>query len=191
MFYKNYILSSVRLMSNKWWLSFIKIFSLTTGILSLLLIWFFYVDSNYLASNGFDPVGACSFDTLMLLGSILLTMMLIYFMIIRNQISLRYKEFFIRKYYGESSKGILLIIMIETIIFVSISLVLSLVFIDQLTPFFNFITSKNIDLQTSLDYSAIILVSCFFSVLCITLGILPATWNSRKLAVEFLKKLPS
>ena len=190
MFFKNYILANLRLMVNRWWLSLIKVFSLTSGILSLLLIWFFYVDNNYFGNRSFNQLNACSIDTLLLLGSVLFTMMLIYFLIIRSQISFRYKEFFIRRYYGESSKGIIFIMMSETIIFISLSFMISLVLMDQVTPFFNLMTNKSIDLQAFFYFTDIMIIVSFLSALFIVLGLLPALWNARKEAVDFLQKLP-
>ena len=177
-------------MLSKWWLSLIKVFALTSGILSLLLVWFFYIDMSYFDDRDFNPMSACSLDTLILLGSIIIIMGMIYFLIIKSQITYRHKEFFIRKYYGESSPGIILILMVETTIYISISMVVSLVFIDQVTPFFNLMTSKNVDLQTSFDYTGYLMILCFFMGLCLTMGLLPSVWNARKAAIDFLQKLP-
>ena len=107
----------------------------------------------------------------------------------KSQISFRHKELFFRKYYGETHSGIILILMIETTIFLFISFVLSLVIIDQVVPFLNAITDKNINLREMGGGIDFIMIICFLSVLGFVVGIVPSLWYARNRAVDILKKL--
>ena len=186
---RNYILTTLRLMINRWWLSLIKIFSLTTGIVSFLLVWLFYVDSQFLTSEK-ELTRTCTLDNAAILSFILIVTTLIYFLVMRSQITFRQKELFFRKFYGETNKGIFIILMIETSIFILISFVLSLVLIDQIAPLFNLITSKNINLQQASNPVAYLMILCFLILLGFVIGILPSVWYTRNRAVDILKKLP-
>ena len=190
MVFKNYILTTLRLMMVKWWLSLIKIFSLTTGIVSFLLVWLFYFD-HQLIFNGNEKIsGTFSLENTALLGFILLITSIIYFLVMKSQITFRLKELFFRKFYGESNKGIFIMLMIETSIFIIISFVLSLVLIDQIAPLFNIITEKNIDLQQVRGLFSYMMILSFLFILGFVVGILPSIWYMRNRAVDILKKLP-
>ena len=189
MFFKKYILTTLRLMISRWWLSLIKIFALTSGILSFLLVWLFYIDQHYFFEKNTQFLKSCSVENAFILGFILLVTSIIYFLIMKSQIQLRHKELFFRKFFGESQTGITGILLIETSIFILIAFVLSLVFIDQVAPVFNVITEKSINLQQGYGVINFIMIFCFLSVLGFIVGILPSLWYARNNAVDILKKL--
>ncbi|MCG8309293.1 MAG: hypothetical protein MI975_18005 [Cytophagales bacterium] len=189
-FYKNYILTTLRLMITKWWLSLVKIFSLTTGILSFLLIWLFYIDHEFLCNGRFAVLKSCSLENVLLLGFIIIVTMFIYFLVLQSQIPFRYKELFLKKYYGETSKGILKIWLVETIIFIIVSLVLSLVLIDQVAPFFNSVTNREVNIQHNAGQISFIILTGLLSLFGMLVGVLPSLFYIRKRAVDILKKLP-
>jgi hypothetical protein len=186
---KNYILTTLRLMISNWWLSLIKIFSLTSGILSFLLVWLFYLDQQYFFGAKNQLMVSCTPDNLFLLGGILLITTVIYFLVMKSQMSFRRKELFFRKLYGESNLGIFVILMIETSIFILISFVFSLVLIDQITPFFNEITNKNVNFRDLATISDFIMITCFLLLLGFVVGLLPSLWYARNRALDVLKKL--
>lgn len=190
MFFKIYILATLRLMLSKWWLSLIKVFSLTSGILSFLLVWLFYIDHHHSFGMHEQFLKNCSVENLLILGFILLITTIIYFFIMRSQIQLRHKELFFRKYYGETYIGIISILLIETSIFIVVSFLLSLVLIDQVAPVFNLITEKSINLQEGAKTLDLLLVFCFLSVLGFVIGIVPSLWYAKNRAIDILKKLP-
>lgn len=173
----------------KWWFSLIKIFSLTSGILSFLLVWLFYLDQQYFLSDKSKFLISCSADNLLLLGGILFITTVIYFLVMKSQMSFRQKELFFRKLYGASNMGIIIILMIETSIFILVAFVFSLVLIDQITPFFNEITDKNVNFRDMATVSDIIMITIFLLLLEIVVGILPSFWYARNRAVDILKKL--
>ena len=189
MVFKNYILTTLRLMSASWWLSLIKVFSLTSGITSFLLVWFFFMDFQCFFSDKNQLIQSCTLENVLLLAFILLGTSIIYFLVMKSQISFRQKELFFRKFYGETQGGIILILMIETFVFIVISFLLSLVIIDQIVPFFNKITNKNICLREMGDGIDFIMITCFLSTLGFVVGIVPSLWYARNRAVDILKKL--
>lgn len=189
MVFKNYILTTLRLISAKWWLSLIKVFSLTSGIISFLLVWFFFIDFQYFISDKNQLIKSCTAENVLLLGVILLGTSIVYFLVMKSQISFRQKELFFRKFYGETQGGIILILMIETSVFIIISFVLSLVLIDQIVPYLNDITNKNINLREARGGLDFIMIFCFLSVLGFVVGIVPSLWYARNRAVDILKKL--
>ena len=190
MFIRNYILTTIRLVIAKWWLSLIKILSLTLGILSFLLIWLFYVDHQYFTSGHDLFVQTCSSENLTIFGSILLVTSGIYFFILRSQMQLRYKEFFLRKFYGETRKGVVTILFMETTLFIAAAFVLSLVLVDQVAPVFNIITSKSVDIQAGDGTLNFIVILSFLVLLGSMVGLVPSLWCARKRAIDVLKKLP-
>ena len=189
MFFKKYILTTLRLMLSKWWLSLIKIFALTSGILSFLLVWLFYVDHQYFFDDRRLFLKSCSLENALILGFILIVTSVIYFLVMKSQIQLRHKELFFRKFFGESQSGVIGILLIETTIFILIAFVFSLVLIDQVAPVFNVITAKSIDLQEGYKAISFFMIFCFLSVLGFVVGILPSFWYARNRAVDILKKL--
>lgn len=189
MLFKKYILTTLRLMLSKWWVSLIKLFSLTSGILSFLLVWLFYIDHQLFLEGQESFWKSCSADNVGILGLILLITSVIYFMIMKSQIQLRYTELFFKKYYGETQWGIIGILLIETSIFILFSFLLSLVLIDQIAPVFNLITAKNIDLQQQIQVINLLMIFCFLSLLGFVVGILPSLWYAKKSAVHILRKL--
>lgn len=190
MVFKNYILTTLRLMLTKWWLSLMKIFSLTSGITAFLLVWLFYFDNQYLFYDKNQILESCTLDNILLMAFIILITIVIYFLVMKSQISFRHKELFLRKLYGESHTGIIIILMIETSFFILISFVLSLVLIDQIAPLFNLITEKNVNLRGLISSIDIVMIICFLSILGFIVGILPSFWYARSRAVDILKKLP-
>jgi hypothetical protein len=190
MLFKFYILTTLRLMLAKWWLSLIKIFSLTIGILSFLLVWFFYIDHQYFFGEETSFLRSCSAENAIIFGFIIIGTALIYFLIVKSQIQLRNKELFFRKYYGEGRTGIITILLIETCIFMIIAFVLSLVLIDQIAPFLNIVTDKSVDLQQGTGVFNAIMICCFLGILGFVVGVLPSLWYARNKAVDILKKLP-
>ena len=189
MVFKKYILTTLRLMIAKWWLSLMKIFSLTTGITSFLLVWIFYLDQQYFFGEHSQILKSCSLQNTLLLTFILIVTMVIYFFVMKSQISFRHKELFFRKLYGESHSGVIAMLMLETSIFMLMAFVLSLVLIDQIAPFFNLITEKDISLRQFGGIFNLFMIMCFLSVLGFVIGILPSIWYARYRAVDILKKL--
>jgi len=187
---KHYILTTLRLMRSKWWLSIIKVFSLTSGIISFVLIWLYYIDRSGYLLEGHGLNRFYSLDNILILGFIILFTSFVYFLVMKSQIAIRQKELFWRKYYGETNKGIIRILMLETLIFILIAFVLSLVLIDQIAPVFNMITSKNIDLRSLGSTSDLVLTLLFLSILGFAVGLLPSIWYAKNRAIDILKKLP-
>jgi len=190
MFFKNYILTTLRLMLAKWWLSLIKVFSLTTGILSFLLVWLFYIDHQFFFDEQIGFLKTCSIENAGILGFIILGTAAIYFLIMQSQLQLRNKELFFRKFYGETQLGVIVMLLIETSIFISMAFILSLVLIDQVTPFLNLVTEKSINLQHGPGLFNFLMILCFLTLLGFVVGILPSLWYARNRAVDILKKLP-
>lgn len=189
MIIEKYILTTLRLMLAKWWLSLIKIFSLSSGILSFLLIWLFYLDQQFLFGEKSQLSVSCTAENLFLLGGILFITTVIYFLVMKSQMSFRQKELFFRKLYGESNMGIIIILMIETCIFILIAFVFSLVLIDQITPYFNEITNKNVNFKDTAKFTDFIMITLLLFLFEIVVGILPSFWYSRNRAVDILKKI--
>lgn len=189
MLFKKYILTTFRLIIGKWWLSLIKMFSLTSGITSFLLVWLFYFDQHLFLRT--DQLGNkfSSLDNVLLLTFIILVTTIIYFLVVRSQISFRHTELFVRKLYGESSSGIVVILIFEMSIFILISFLLSLILIDQISPFFNAFTNKNVHVESRMNIFNFILISCFMLTLGIVIGIFPSIWYARKRALDIQKKL--
>jgi len=104
--------------------------------------------------------------------------------------TVRYKEFFVRRYYGEPGWGIVFILLFETVIYVVFSFVLSLVLVDQVAPMFNLLTDKNINTRQLSTDSGFLGVLCFLLLLSFAVGIFPAILCKGKRAVDLLKKLP-
>jgi hypothetical protein len=174
----------------KWWLSLIKVCSLTMGIISFLLVWLFYIDHQLLKDSRLGFIESCSTGNMLILAAIFLTTIVIYFLIMKSQMTFRYKEFFVRRYYGESGWGIVLILLFETIVFIAFSFVLSLVLIDQVAPLFNLLTDKNVNTRHMSADSGFLVVLCFLVLLGFAVGIFPAIFCAGKRAVDLLKKLP-
>ena len=187
---KHYIFATLRTMMGNWWLSIIKIFSLTTGIISFMLIWLFYLDRSSINGQRSKLVESCSWETILIIVFILLFTSVIYFLVMKSQISIRQKELFWRRYYGETSNGIISMVMMETAIFIIISFVLGLVLVDQVAPLFNMITAKNISLRQPGSVFNLALNILFLFILGFACGILPAIWYARNRAVDILKILP-
>ncbi len=173
-----------------WWLSIIKIFSLTTGIISFMLIWLFYSDRTNLVGERPGFVQSCTWEMILIIVFILLLTSVIYFLVMKSQISIRQKELFWRRYYGETSNGIIGMVMLETAIFIIISFLLSLVLVDQVAPLFNMITAKNISLRHPGSVFNIAMITLFLFVVGFACGILPAIWYARNRAIDILKILP-
>jgi hypothetical protein len=189
MFRHNYILTTYRLLIAKWWLSLIKLTSLTLGIISFLLVWLFYIDHQVPENSRLAFFQSCSAENMLILTSILLITTVTYIFIMKSQMTLRYKEFFIRRYYGENGPGIVFILLFETFVFIVMALLISLVLIDQVTPFFNWLTQKDVDARQTGAYSGFLPVVGFLTILGFVAGLLPAMICARKRAVDLLKKL--
>lgn len=190
MLYKKYILTTYRLLMEKWWLSLVKLISLTMGILSFLLVWLFYIDHQNIIGDRIAFLNSCNTENILILGSIMIITMAIYFLIMKSQMTFRYKEFFIRKLYGESWFGIISILLAETAIFILGSFTLSLVLIDQVAPFFNFITEKEINTRQIGAETGFPVLLVFFLLLGFIIGLFPSIICAGKNAVDLLKKLP-
>jgi hypothetical protein len=160
------------------------------GILSFLLVWLFYIDhQNAVGAQG-SFVKSCNTENILILSAIIIITITIYFLIMKSQMTFRYKEFFIRKLYGESWIGIILILLAETAIFIIGSFTLSLVLIDQVAPFFNLITDKEINTQQIGSETGFLFLLVFFLLLGFIIGLFPAITCAGKNAVDLLKKLP-
>jgi hypothetical protein len=124
-----------------------------------------------------------------ILGFIILGTAFIYFLILKSQIELRNRELFLRKYYGAGRVSVVIMLLIETGIFIVISFLLSLVLIDQIAPFLNIVTEKRVDLQRGTDMFDVLMILVFLGILGFTIGILPSIWYARSKAVDILRKL--
>jgi len=189
MAFKKYILTTLRLLLNKWYLSLIKLCSLTMGMLSFLLVWLFYIDHKNAQNKSISIFNSCTSENLIILGSIILVTITVYFLIMNSQMTLRYKEFFIRKLYGESGIGIFYILFLEITIFIVVSFIFSLVLIDQVAPLFNLLTDRNVNARALGSENGFILLLSFFMIIGLIIGVLPAMKCSRTRAVDILKKL--
>lgn len=188
-FLKRYILTTFRLIVNRWWLSLFKIFSLTTGILSLLLVWLFYIDHESVRQSYYSIFSSCDTDTALILSGILIVNFIIYLYLSASQLHLRYNEFFFRRLYGESGLGLVIILILETTVFISVSFLISLVLIDWVAPMFNVITSKSIDprhVSRLLDYS---IIFTLFILMELFVGLFLTYFCSRNSALNLLKKI--
>ena len=174
----------------KWWLGLVKLFSLTSGITSFLLICLFYIDHQSDTSN-VPFLQYCSFEIMMIIIAILIITAVVYFLIMKSQMSLRYKEFFVRRLYGETSIGIAGILVFETLIYVMAALVWSLVLIDQIAPLFNTITQKSIDTRALQSYPAFVVTAIYLVLLVVLTTFLPARICAGKSAIDFLRKISS
>ena len=190
MIFLRYILTTYRLLVGKWWLSLIKLCSLTMGMISFLLVWLFYVDRQQLQERKFSFIDTCTLENLLILGSIIIITILVYYLIMKSQMTFRYKEFFIRKLYGESGIGIFYILLVETIVFIFSAFMLSLVLVDQAAPVFNLITEKSVNTRHLGSENMILALFTFFLFIGFIIGLLPALTCSRRNAVDLLKKLP-
>jgi ABC-type antimicrobial peptide transport system permease subunit len=190
MIYQKYILTTYRLLTGKWWLSLIKLTSLTIGVISFLLVWLFYIDQQWMAGTGVGMGQTYSTENLLILASIMIITITVYLLIMKSQLSLRYKELFIRKLYGEHKSGVIYIVLIETIIFVFISFVVALVMIDQLAPVFNSFTGRQITVRQFDSLYGFWLLVGFFLFLAIITGLFPALRCAKKRAVDLLRMLP-
>jgi len=190
MFFQRYILTTYRLLVEKWWLSLIKLCSLTMGMIAFSLVWLFYIDHATIQKGRTFLLNLCTLENLLILGSIVIITITIYLLILRSQMTVRYKEFFIRKLYGESTKGITHIIMIETVVFVLTAFVLSLVMVDQVAPLFNLITGRDINTQQIGSEHLIWAFVLFFILIGLLVWLFTAITCSRRQALDLLKKLP-
>jgi hypothetical protein len=159
------------------------------GMLSFLLVWLFYIDHKNVQNKSISILNSCTSENLIILGSIILVTITVYFLIMNSQMTLRYKEFFIRKLYGESGIGIFYILFLEITIFIVVSFIFSLVLIDQVAPLFNLLTDRNVNTRALGSENGFILLLSFFMIIGIILGVLPAMKCSRIRAVDILKKL--
>lgn len=185
MAFRKHILTTLRLLMSKWWMSLIKLFSLTIGMISFLLVWLFYIDYD----QNISIIEACTLESMLILGSIVLVTVAVYFLIMNSQMEIRYKEFFIRKLYGESDAGIFYILFAEITIFILLSFVLALVLIDQIAPVFNKLTERNINTRALGSENGFIFLLSFFIALGIIICTVPAIKCTGKRAVDLLKKL--
>ncbi|NJN24922.1 MAG: hypothetical protein HC819_02500 [Cyclobacteriaceae bacterium] len=160
-------------MADKWWLSLVKLFSLTSGISSFLLIWLFYSDRQE------NHQSTCNPKMLALFIFIILVTSLVYFLVMKSQLTIRRKELFWRKYYGETQSGIVRMLMLETLIFIVAAFLMSLVIIDQVAPIFNLITDKNISIRKPVGWYKSFTILGFISVLGFIVGICPAFWYAK------------
>jgi hypothetical protein len=174
----------------KWWLGLVKLISLTMGILAFLLVWLFYIDHQNAVGDRISFLNSCNTENILILSSIMIITMVIYFLIMKSQMTFRYKEFFIRKLYGEDWFGIIYILLAETAIFILGSFTLSLVLIDQVAPFFNFITEKEINTRQIGAETGFLVLLVFFLLSGFIIGLFPAFICAGKNAVDLLKKLP-
>ena len=159
------------------------------GMLSFLLVWLFYIDHRKVQNKNLSVLDSCTSENLLILGSIILVTITVYFLIMNSQMTFRYKEFFVRKLYGESGMGIFYILFLEITIFILVSFIISLVLIDQVAPLFNLITDRNVNARALGPENGFLLLLSFFMIIGIIIGVLPARRCSRTRAVDILKKL--
>lgn len=190
MIIQRYILTTYRLLVGKWWLSLIKLCSLTMGMLSFLLVWLFYVDHQQIQNRKSTLLNSCTTENLLILGSIIIITVTVYLLIQKSQMTFRFKEFFIRKLYGESGIGISYILLFETMVYILSSFLISLVLVDQVAPIFNVLTEKNVNTRHLGSENMIMMLLTIFIIIGMLLGLLPAISCSKKRAVDLLKKLP-
>ena len=189
-FFDKYILTTYRFMISKWWLSIIKIISLVTGMLSFLLVWFFYIDHQYSLLQPSLWLNLSS-DAMLILSGIVLVNIALYGFMVRSQLQGRYKAFFIRRYYGETWLGIMKIIMIETTIYVLISVVICLVLLDLVTPAFNDFTGKSINFRSTFNMVNVILILSTLMAVEVVVGGISAFVNRHITAADLLHKIDS
>ena len=190
MIFRRYILTTYRLVIGKWWLSLIKLGSLTMGMISFLLVWLFYIDHQQMESRKSALLNSCTAENLLILGSIIIVTITVYLLIQKSQMSFRFKEFFIRKLYGETGVGISYILLLETTVYILSSFLISLVLVDQVAPLFNMLTEKNVNTRQLGSENMFMTLLSFFIIIGLLIGLLPAISCSRKRAVDLLKKLP-
>ncbi len=188
MIFKMCIWTSVRFMMKNWGISALKLFSLTTGMLSLLLIQLFYFDYSLAEDNLMVWTGD-NYESLALLLVILLIMVFVYLVLISNQITARTREFFIRKLYGASALEIVAVLMVEAFLFLLVSFLLSLSLIDQLSPLLNKFTGRRVSFSANQGDIGLVTGVFLFIVPAFLMMLLPAMKCAGWRAVEFLKKL--
>lgn len=160
------------------------------GILSFLLVWLFYIDHQNAIGDRVSFVNSYNTENILILGTIIIITITIYFLIMKSQMVFRYREFFIRKLYGAGWLGIISILLAETAIFIIGSFTLSLVLIDQVAPFFNFITDREINTRQIGSETGFLVLLGFFLLLGFIVGLFPAIKCAGKNAVDLMKKLP-
>jgi hypothetical protein len=176
-------------MAKNWGISALKLFSLTTGMLSLLLIQLFYFDYNQIESNLYRVWRQGNFESIALLLVILSITVFVYLLLISNQIAARSREFFIRKLYGASGFEIIAVLLVEAFLFLLVSFLLSLALIDQLSPLFNRFTGRHISISNNQNDIGLVTGAFLFIVPAFLMMLLPAMRCAGWRAVEFLKKL--
>jgi cell division protein FtsX len=189
MIFKLCIWISVRFMAKNWGISALKLFSLTTGMLSLLLIQLFYFDNNQIEDNLYRAWTQGNFESIALLLVILSITVLVYLLLISNQITSRAREFFIRKLYGASAFEIIAVLLVEAFLFLLVSFLLSLTLIDQLSPMFNRFTGRSVSISNNQNDIGLVTGVFLFIVPAFLMMLLPAMRCAGWRAVEFLKKL--
>ncbi len=170
-------------------LSAMKLFSLTTGTLAFMLVWLFYIDYDI---NGKEPCPfllPCSPEGLVLLFAVLFIMVGVYLLLICNQIAMRTKEFFFRKYYGAATSEIVTLILTEAVLFLTVAFLLSLILIDQLAPFFNTLTARQVSVTGGSDKISLIVGAFIFMIPGFIIMLLPAVRCARYTAAELLRKM--
>jgi len=176
-------------MARNWGISALKLFSLTTGMLSLLLIQLFYFDYSHADSNLSQVWISGNYENIAFLLVIMSLTVLVYLLLISNQIAARDREFFIRKLYGARSIEIVAVLMVETFLFLLVSFLLSLSLIDQLSPLFNKFTGRQVNISDNQNDIGLVTGVFLFIVPAFLVMLLPAVRCAKWRAVDFLKKL--
>ncbi|MDZ7606080.1 MAG: FtsX-like permease family protein [Cyclobacteriaceae bacterium] len=176
-------------MAKNWGISALKLFSLTTGMLSLLLIQLFYFDYSESENNLYHVWTHGNFESIALLMVILSITVFVYLVLISNQIASRAREFFIRKLYGAGSFEIVAVLLVEAFLFLLVSFILSLALIDQLSPLFNRFTGRQVNISNNQNDIGLVTGAFLFIVPAFLMMLLPAMRCAGWRAVEFLKKL--
>jgi len=189
MIFKMCIWTSIRFMAKNWGISALKLFSLTTGMLSLLLIQLFYFDYSHADNNLSHIWTSGNYESIGLLLVILFITVYVYLLLISNQIAARAREFFIRKLYGATVLEIIGVLMVEAFLFLLVSFLLSLSLIDQLSPLFNRFTGRQVNISNNQNDIGLVAGAFLFLVPAFLMMLLPAMKCARWRAVEFLKKL--
>lgn len=189
MFFKKCIWTSARFIMKNWGISALKLFSLTTGMVSLLLIRLFYADNSATGNSLPTVLTDDNYESIALLLVILVIMVGVYWLLIRQQIAARTREFFIRKLYGAGPLEIAGVLMLEAFLFLLAAFLLSLSLIDQLSPLFNRFTGHQVNFSANESDISIVTWSFLLIVPAFLIMLLPSLRCAGWRAVEFLKKL--
>jgi hypothetical protein len=184
---RNHILTTYRLITRRWWLSIIKLCSLTIGIIAFLLTMNFLLGHENADASIWSLINSCTVGNLLVLSAIIVVTLTVYVLIANNQRAVRYREFFVRKLYGESGMGIASILLIETGIFLLFALGISHALLHEAGQALNSIGGFELR-QSGPEARTELLIACVaFVVPGMLTVLLPAIRCKRLRTVDLLK----